>query len=103
MIRLALQNEELLKSNDQLKQQLDEILKALNQIKQEREEKEIRKQSRANQKRLPKGDVMTSKIYKELIKAAKGSSYLKVRSRLALCILAVTGIRINELLPLKVK
>ena len=31
------------------------------------------------------------------------ASYLKVRSRLALCIFAVTGIRINELLQLKIK
>ena len=36
-IGLALRNEELLKSNDQLKQQLDEVLKELNAIKQERE------------------------------------------------------------------
>ena len=39
-IGLALRNEELLKSNDQLKQQLDVVLKELNLIKQEREEKE---------------------------------------------------------------
>ena len=30
------------------------------------------------------------------------SAYIHVRTRVALCILAVTGIRINELLPLKV-
>lgn len=42
-IGIALRNEELLKSNDQLKQQLDEVLKELNAIKQEREEKAARK------------------------------------------------------------
>jgi hypothetical protein len=36
-IGLALRNEELLKSNDQLKEQLDDVLKELNVIKQERE------------------------------------------------------------------
>ena len=35
-IGLALRNEELLKSNDQLKQQLDDVLEELNAIKQER-------------------------------------------------------------------
>jgi integrase len=101
-IGLALRNEELLKSNDQLKQQLDDVIKELNQIKQERREKEIRKQTRANRKRLPKRDPMTAEIYKELIKEAEGPTYIQVRTRVALCILAVTGIRINELLPLKV-
>ena len=41
-------------------------------------------------------------IDKELIKTAEGPTYIQVRTRIALCILAVTGIRINELLPLKV-
>ena len=38
-IGLALRNEELLKSNDQLKHRLDQVLKELSTIKQEREEK----------------------------------------------------------------
>jgi integrase len=101
-IGLALRNEELLKSNDQLKEQLDEILKELNAIKQEREEKAARKEARANLKRLPKRDPMTAEIYKELIKEAEGPTYLHIRLRLTLCILAVTGVRINELLNIKV-
>ena len=52
-IGLALRNEELLKLNDQLKQQLDGVLKELNLIKQEREEKEARKQARANRNAYP--------------------------------------------------
>ena len=44
---------------------------------------------------------MTAQIYKELIKEAEGPTYLNVRLRLALCLLAVTGIRINELLNIK--
>jgi integrase len=101
-IGLAVRNEELLKSNDQLKQQLNGVLKELNLIKQEREEKAARKEARANRKRLPKRDPMTAEIYKELIKEAEGPTYIHARTRIALCILAVTGIRINELLPLKV-
>ena len=52
-IGLALRNEELLKSNDQLKQQLDDVIKELNTIKQEREEKAARKEVWTNRKRLP--------------------------------------------------
>jgi site-specific recombinase XerD len=101
-IGLALRNEELLKSNDQLEQQLDEVLKELNAIKEEREEKAARKEARVNRKRLPKRDPMTGKIYRELMRATEGPTYIQLRTRMALCILAVTGIRINELLPLKV-
>jgi integrase len=101
-IGLALRNEDLLKSNDQLKQQLDEVLKELNAIKEEREEKAARKEARVNRKRLPKRDPMTGEIYRELMRATEGPTYINLRTRMALCILAVTGIRINELLPLKV-
>ena len=101
-IGLALRNEELLKSNDRLKQQLDEVLKELNAIKEEREEKAARKEARANRKRLPKRDPMTGEIYRELMRATEGPTYINLRTRMALCILAVTGIRINELLSLKV-
>ncbi len=101
-IGLALRNEELLKSNDQLKHRLNEVRKELNAIKEERGAKVARKKARANRKRLPKRDPRTREIYKELIKAAEGPAYIQVRTRLAICILAVTGIRINELLPLKV-
>ena len=45
---------------------------------------------------------MTAEIDKELIKKAERFTYLHVRLRLALCLLAVTGVRINELLNIKV-
>ena len=101
-IGLSLINQELVELNKELTQQLGIVVAELNQIKQERQEKEIRKQTRANRKRLPKRDPMTREIYKELIKATEGPTYIHVRTRVALCILAITGIRINELLPLKV-
>lgn len=78
------------------------VLEELNVLKQERTEKEDRKQSHVNPKSLPKRDPITSKIYKELIKEAEGTTYLYVRLRLALCLLVVTGVRINELLNIKV-
>ena len=101
-IGLALRNKELLKANEQLKQQLDDVIKELNTFKQEREEKAARKEAWTNRKRLPKRAPMTAEIYTELMRAAEGPTYIQLRTRIALCILAVTGIRINELLPLKV-
>ncbi len=101
-IGLALRNEELLKSNHQLKQQLDQVLKELTLIKQEREGKAARKEARARRKRLPKRDPMTAEIYKKLIQTAEGPAYIDVRLRISICLLTITGIRINELLPLKV-
>ncbi len=77
-IGLALRNEELLELNKELNQQLEIVVEELNQIKQERKEKEIRKQARVGRKRLPKLDPMTGEIYKELLKAAEGTTYIHV-------------------------
>ncbi len=101
-IGLALRNQELVEVNKELTQQLGIVVTELNQIKQERQEKEIRKQARANRKRLPKREPMTAEIYKKLLKTAEGLAYTDVRLRIAICLLTITGIRINELLPLKV-
>jgi integrase len=101
-IGLALRNENLLQLNEQLKQQLETVVEELNQIKEERQEKAAQKEARANRKRLPKRDPMTAEIYNELIKEAEGPSYINLRLRLTICLLAVTGVRINELLNIKV-
>lgn len=101
-IGLALRNQELVEVNKELTQQLGIVVTELNQIKQERQEKEIRKQARANRRRLPKREPMTAEIYKKLLKTAEGLAYTDVRLRIAICLLTITGIRINELLPLKV-
>ena len=101
-IGLALRNEELLQSNDQLKEQLDEVLKELNAVKKEREKKAARREKWAKRKRLPKRDSITSEIYNLLIKESEGPTYIATRTRIAICLLTVTGIRIGELLSLKV-
>lgn len=101
-IGLALRNEELLQSNAQLKEQLDEVLKELNAVKNEREEKAARREKWAKRKRLPKRDPITSEIYNLLIKESEGPTYIATRTRIAICLLTVTGIRIGELLSLKV-
>jgi len=101
-IGLALRNEELLKLNEQLNQQLAEVLTELNTIKQEREQKAAYKKAWANRTRLPKRDPIDYKIYKLLIQESEGPSYVATRTRVAICLITVTGVRISELLPLKV-
>jgi integrase len=101
-IGLANKNSELLALNKELNQQLEIVVKELNVRNKKRQEKAALKEARANRKRLPKRDPMTPSIYEELIKASQGPSYVLTRLRIAFCILTVTGIRINELLPLKV-
>ena len=101
-IGLALRNEELLQSNDQLKEQLDDVLQEFNAIKKEREEKAARREKWSKRKRLPKRDPINSEIYNLLIKESEGPTYIATRTRIAICLLTVTGIRIGELLSLKV-
>ena len=101
-IGLALRNEELLKAKDEIKQQLERVEKELNAMKKEREEKAARREKRAKRKRLPKRDPINSEIYKLLIKESEGPTYITTRTRIAICLLTVTGIRIGELLSLKV-
>ena len=101
-IGLAKQNSELLDLNQDLSQQLADVLKELNAIKKEREEKAARREKWSKRKRLPKRDPINSEIYNLLIKESEGPTYIATRTRIAICLLTVTGIRIGELLPLKV-
>ena len=101
-IGLATQNHKLIKLNESLNRKLERVENELNMLKQEREEKASRKEARTNRKRLPKRDPVTREIYNLLIQAVVSPNYTSVRLRIAFCLLAVTGIRISELLPLKV-
>jgi site-specific recombinase XerD len=101
-IGLAKQNSELLDSNKELNQQLEMVISELDVIKKEREDKAARKKAWSNRKRLPKRDPINSEIYNLLLKESEGPSYIATRTRIAICLLTVTGIRISELLPLKV-
>ena len=102
-IGLATQNQELLYLNNHLSEQLKKVVEELDILKKEREEKEIRKQAHAKRKRLPKRDPITREIYEQLITSIIGSDYKSARLRLAILILTISGIRVNELLPLKVE
>ena len=102
-IGLALRNQELLDLNKELKEQLEIVVTELNAIKEEREEKAARREKWAKRKRLPKRDPINSEIYKHLIEESEGPTYQATRTRIAICILTVTGIRIGELLSLKVE
>ena len=94
-IGLALRNEEL-------NQKLEIAVSELNAMKKEREEKAARREKWAKRKRFPKRDPVNSEIYNLLIKESEGPTYIATRTRIAICLLTVTGIRIGELLSLRV-
>ena len=71
-------------------------------MKKEREEKAARREKCAKRKRLPKHDPINSEIYKLLTQESEGPTYIATRTRIAICLLTVTGIRIGELLSLNV-
>ena len=94
-IGLALRNEEL-------NHKLEIAVSELNAMKKEREEKAGRKERWSKRKRLAKRDPINSEIYNLLMKESEGPSYIATRTRIAICLLTVTGIRVSELLPVKV-
>jgi site-specific recombinase XerD len=101
-IGLAKQNSELLDSNKKLEQQLELVVSELNLMKKEREDKVGRREKWSKRKRLPKRDPVNSEIYNLLLKESEGPTFIATRTRIAISLLTVTGIRISELLPLKV-
>ena len=88
--------------NEKLNEKLEIAVSELNAMKKEREEKAARREKWAKRKRLPKRDPINSEIYKLLIQESEGPTYIATRTRIAICLLTVTGIRIGELLSLNV-
>jgi integrase len=88
--------------NEKLNQKLEIAVSELNAMKKERDEKAARREKWAKRKRLPKRDPINSEIYNLLIQESEGPTYIATRTRIAICLLTVTGIRIGELLSLKV-
>jgi integrase len=117
-VGLAIQNAEL---NAELKEQNKTLEEQLNQLQeqleivreelQERKERERlmeeKKEKWKNRRRLPKREPITRELYDSLIQSSQkfkySNLYQSARLRLALALLLVTGIRISELLPLKMK
>jgi len=87
--------------NEKLNQKLEIAVSELNAMKKERDAKAARREKWAKRKRLPKRDPINSEIYKLLIQESEGPTYIATRTRIAICLLTVTGIRIGELLSLK--
>lgn len=86
-MELALQNKEVVTLNEELNQRLNNVLQK-------------KEKSAAKQKCLSTRDPTTAEIYKKLIAKSERPGYFNLKLRLAFKILAVTGIRINELLTL---
>lgn len=95
------QNQEIQMLNDNLNKKLEVLVEELRMVKKERSEKERRKNSYRQRKRLPKRDPIDCETYKLLIEASIGPGYVATRTRIALLLLTVTGIRVSELRELK--
>ena len=117
-VGLAIQNAEfnaeLKDQNKALEEQLTQLqdqLRIVTEELQERQERERlmqeKKEKWKNRRRLPKREPITPEIYDSLIQSSQNFKYSNLyqstRLRLALALLLVTGIRISELLPLKMK
>lgn len=110
---LALKNDELKQQNQELKEEiqllrkeLESVSSILNQKLEAERALEERRKRRRNRQRLPKREAMTMEYYDFLLSEASSleyRSYRGARLRLALLLLQVTGVRIAELLPLKMK
>ena len=106
---LALQNAQLLEDNQQLNYRLTFLQEQLETISKERSDKKrqekIIQDNKIKRKWLPKREPVTTDIYNFLISQTDTidyqNRYRTARLRITLALLAVTGIRISELLPLK--
>lgn len=87
----------------EIEQHLNAVTEELDYIKEERAKKLALKIKRQNRRRKSKRQPMTKEIYNKLIENITGKDYIATRSRIAFCLLIVTGVRLSELLPLKVK
>lgn len=87
---------------NELHQQLEDVLNEFNLVKQEKIQKENAKKARINRVRKPKRENMTVSIYHSLIQKNSSNNYKTCRLRIALCLLFIIGIRVSELLSLKV-
>ena len=111
-VGLAIQNQQLFQQNQNMEKQiknlqneLDKTSQLLHQRLEQERLLEERRQRWKNRTRLPKREPITKEIYDFLISETKALNYSNSfrgsRLRLALALLTVTGIRISELLPVK--
>lgn len=104
-IGLAVQNTELQDKLDKLQKELEIVTDELREKKKQEQLILEKRENRKNRKRLTEKDPVTEEIYEYLIERADNiyrDTYQGARLRLALALLVVTGVRISELLPLKV-
>lgn len=108
--------QDLKQQNQQLQTQIQEYATIMQDLRQEiynltdqlqeerraRSEKEEVKKKRLNRARLPEREPMTEKIYQALIQTTPNHTYIHARLRIAMVLLCITGVRIGELLPIKV-
>lgn len=110
---IALQNNSLFEQNRNLREEITILNRQLsvvaNKLQEKLDQERLINEQRINRKsrkRLPKRDPITKESYNFLIsetyKLNYGKTFRGARLRIALSLLLVTGVRISELLPLKI-
>lgn len=100
---LAAQNQELKNELESLTIEFEIVSKTLKSKIYEEQLAEDRRMKVKNRKRLPKRDPVTKETYQFLISESYSMrNYQGARLRIALVLLQVTGVRVSELLPLKI-
>lgn len=99
------QCEEIKRNNKELTRKLTTIIEILQRLEKKQEERNSRKDAYVNKRYIPESQPMTLMIYNQLIDNRRTTTFCKykdIRLRVIFCILFLTGIKLSQLLTLKV-
>ena len=102
MNQLYEQNRKLEVTNVDLQEKLSFLVEEAEQTKQEREEKIGSRLKRQLARKLPVRDSLTWGEFESVLELVEGDGYVVCRTRLALILLYYTGLRVSNLLLMKV-
>lgn len=102
MNQLYEKNRRLEVTNVELQNKLSFLVEEAEQTKQEREDKIGSRLKRQLARKLPVRDSLTWNEFEAVLGLVEGDSYVACRTRLALILLYYTGLRVSNLLLMKV-
>lgn len=99
---LAMQNKILYEQNQQLESKVDYLVKQTQIAEETRLKKEALKLKRLSAKKLKIRDAITPSEFASILDSVEGTSYKASRIRVGLVLIYLTGLRVSNLLKLKV-
>lgn len=101
--KMEAQYQSLFEQHLLMKKELEIIRAEADHLRREREAKALRKQQKENRAKQPIRDTLNRKEFEKVLDLVKGQSALQIsRRRLALALLYFTGLRVSNLLVLKI-